>query len=81
MFTIFIHDSNVTTLMKPNPQVTEIKSYSFTEEYAEVTLHWLPIDALESYQIYPEFFKSKLNSLSSDVKHYITKGGVTYHAV
>ena len=75
------HEITLFFLMKPNAQVTEIKSYSFAEEYAEVMLHWLPIDALKSLHIYPEFFKTELNGLSTDVKHFITKGGVTYPAV
>lgn len=76
-----IHEITLFFLMKPNPQVTEIKRYSYAEEYAEVTLHWLPIDAIENLYVYPEFFKTELMNLSNNVKHFITKGGVTYHAV
>ncbi len=41
------HEISFFFLMKPNPRVTEIKSYSFTEDYGEASLHWLPISDLD----------------------------------
>ena len=74
------HELALFFIMKTNNQVAEMKSFNFIEEYSEVTLHWLPICRLGDFLIYPEFFKTELNNLSNNVKHFITKNGITYRA-
>ena len=60
-------------LFKPNIKIKEYNQKTFQEEYGEVSLHWLQINDLKNYQIYPEFFKCELLNPINNVKHYITR--------
>jgi hypothetical protein len=64
--------------MKANPMAGELLKHSFTEEYAKVTAHWIPINDLAGLHIYPEFFKTEIKKLNGGIKHFITKAGMTY---
>ena len=44
------------------------------------SLHWLPIDNLSDYPVFPEFYKTELHNLTTDVKHFITKNESTIRA-
>jgi ADP-ribose pyrophosphatase YjhB (NUDIX family) len=65
-------------LMKPNDKVSEIKNNSFKEYDVEETLNWLPINNLDDIYLHPEFFKTELKSLSTDVKHFVTRDEITF---
>lgn len=40
-----------------------------TKEY----LHWLPIEELDNYHVYPEFFKNKLSKGMNGIEHIVSK--------
>ncbi len=48
----------------------------------EESLHWLLLNQLGGYQLYPEFFKTELPLLNiegrQNVKHFITRNGLTF---
>lgn len=46
---------------------------SYGEQGAKEHLHWLPIDDLHSYHLYPEFFKTKLTRSINGIEHIISK--------
>lgn len=71
------HEIALFFLLKQNDNVKNIKQKSFQEEYGEVALHWLPINELESFQLYPEFFKSELMNIKNEVKYFVTRNEVT----
>jgi len=39
------------------------------------SLHWLPLDKLSEYRLYPEFYKTELLNMKKEVNHFITKNG------
>lgn len=51
----------------------ELKCKSVATCGADESVCWLPIDKLESYKAFPKFFAKELKSLSSEVKHIVTK--------
>lgn len=64
-------------LLKPNSRLREMKRDTFTEEYGDVSYHWIPLDKLSDYHMYPEFFKTELLNLSDKTKCFITRNDVT----
>jgi 8-oxo-dGTP pyrophosphatase MutT (NUDIX family) len=46
---------------------------SFGEQGEKEDLYWLPVDDLESYHLYPEFFKTKLSRIINGFEHIISK--------
>lgn len=46
---------------------------SVGEQGAKEHLHWLPIEDLGSYHLYPEFFKTKLSKGINGIEHIISK--------
>lgn len=64
-------------LLKQNSQLREMKNNSFIEEYGEVSYHWIPIDKLGDYDMYPEFFKTELLNISDKMKCFVTRDDVT----
>ncbi|WP_297422402.1 NUDIX hydrolase [Clostridium sp.] len=46
---------------------------SFGDQGAKEHLHWLPIEDLDSYHLYPEFFKTKLSKGINRIEHIISK--------
>lgn len=47
----------------------------------EESLHWLPVNELSGYDLYPKFFEGELPRLNEEepgVKHFITKNGLTF---
>ena len=65
----YYHEISMFFLMKQHPLVREATRKSFREEYGDVSFHWLTIDGLEDYHLYPEFFKSELLSMPKDLKY------------
>jgi hypothetical protein len=45
----------------------------FFEDYGEVKLHWLKINDLEKYHLYPEFIKTELKESIKETKWFVTK--------
>jgi 8-oxo-dGTP pyrophosphatase MutT (NUDIX family) len=37
------------------------------------TLEWLPVDRLNEYKIYPQFFPAELPRLTNEIKHFVTR--------
>ncbi|HHZ06860.1 MAG TPA: NUDIX domain-containing protein [Clostridiales bacterium] len=64
------HEITMFFLMKPRgTQQLDSNSYSMgVREH----MCWLPIDKLNEYQIYPEFFREKLKRLSDRIEHIVT---------
>jgi ADP-ribose pyrophosphatase YjhB (NUDIX family) len=50
----------------------EVNSESYTSEGIEERLEWLPISNLQDTFLFPEFFKSELASLPTEIKHIVT---------
>jgi len=69
-----IHEVCLFFLMKPHEKLGEIRQ-TFEEDYGEVSIHWLPINKLDEYKIYPEFFKTALTNQCTHVKHIVTRDG------
>ena len=66
------HEICMFFLMKPHEKLGEIRQI-FNEEYGEVSIHWLPIDKLENFELYPEFFKTALDNKYEHVQHIVTR--------
>ena len=64
-------------LLKQNKRLREMKHDFFEEAYGDVLLHWLPLDKLENYPMYPLFFKTELLNLPNRTKYLITRDDIT----
>lgn len=67
-------------LMKTNNDVKDIICNSSGADGGSESLHWLPIDGLLNYQLFPEFYKTELHNLTNEVKHFISRDGNTIHS-
>jgi len=65
-------------LMKQNDRIGSIKCESTSADGAKEHLHWLPINQLPQYLIYPEFFKTELTQLKSGAGHFLTQDEKTF---
>jgi len=61
-------------LMKPHEGLADVKA-DFDEPYGKVSISWLPLDKLDEYKIYPEFFKKELRDIPANIKHIVTREG------
>lgn len=68
----YYHEIALFYLMKP-PSNMKFICTSYGEQGAKEHLHWLPIENLDSYHLYPEFFKTKLSSSLDGIEHIISK--------
>ena len=68
------HEICIFFLMRPHEKLCEIRQ-TFNEAYGEVGIHWLPLDNLQEYATYPEFFKTELAKQSPHVRHIVTRDG------
>jgi len=68
----YYHEISFFYLMKV-PSNINFVCESFGEQGAKEHLHWLPIEDLESYHLYPEFFKTKLSRSIRNIEHIISK--------
>ena len=76
----FYHEVALYFLMKPNSLLREVKLDSFSEEEFEdvsFQLHWLPVNGLSEYSLFPEFFKTELLNITQGIKHFVTKNEIT----
>ena len=67
---IQFHELCLFFLMKPHEKLGEVR-LSFEEAYGEVSIHWLPIEKLSEYKIYPEFFKTELANQHACIRHIV----------
>ena len=77
----FFHELRLFYLMKIDDDIDSIVCNSKGADGGNEALHWLPINKLSDYQLYPEFYKTELQNLTNEVKHFITKNEVTIRAV
>lgn len=52
--------------------IENIRSNSYTELGAKEGLFWLPLDRLNEFYIYPEFFREKILSPITELQHILT---------
>jgi len=65
-------------LMKQSDDILNARCCSVGFDGSKESLHWLPIEDLPSYHLYPEFFKTDLHDLHESVRHFITENERTY---
>ena len=58
--------------MKENTNVNFVCKSSGAQGTKE-HLHWRPIENLEQYHLFPEFFKTKLSGSMTDIEHIVSK--------
>jgi hypothetical protein len=61
--------------MKQNDKIVDIKCNSTGADGGKEEHFWLPIGELSKYELYPVFFKTKLQNLKSGVGHFFTRNG------
>lgn len=67
------HEITFFFLMKPRG-TQELNSHSKTlNNTIEEKMVWLPIDELEKYEAYPQFFAEKLKNMKPYVEHIVTR--------
>jgi ADP-ribose pyrophosphatase YjhB (NUDIX family) len=64
------HEISFFYLMKSKE--VEVKSEGYTDDGIEERLEWLPISDLKDVFLFPEFFKSELTTLPTEIKHIVT---------
>lgn len=65
------HEISLYYLMKPRG-TTNLNSNSLTRFNDRETMHWIPINEIDKYRIYPTFLKEYLLSSHSGIEHIIT---------
>jgi len=68
------HEICLFFLMKPHVKIGEIRQ-TFEESYGEVSFHWLPLDRLSEFEMYPHFFKTAFADMDTFIKHYVSHDG------
>jgi len=66
------HEICMFFLMKPHEKLREIRQ-TFEEAYGEVSIHWLPINKLNEYEIYPKFFRTELINQIPNITHIVSR--------
>jgi ADP-ribose pyrophosphatase YjhB (NUDIX family) len=74
------HEISLFFLMKPHKDIQKIKCNSVGADGGKESLIWLPINKLSDYQIFPEFYKTELQCLTNEVRHFITQNENTFRA-
>lgn len=72
------HEISFYYIMQSDFIINEIECRSICINGGKESLHWLPIDNLSDFELYPEFFKTELKNISDNIKHFLTKEGRTY---
>jgi len=67
------HEISLFFLMRQNDEVKNIKRRC----NADGALHWLPLDDLARYRLFPEFFKTELQNLKNEIGHFLTENEET----
>lgn len=73
------HEISLFYLMKQQ-DTKNIKCNTIGENGGDEELYWLPLNKLNQYQLYPEFFKMELTNAIESVGHFITKDNQTFRA-
>ncbi len=73
------HEITFFYLMKPilHDDLSLIKCDTIGENGGDESLHWLPLDKLPQYHLYPEFFKNELSDLGKTFGYFITQNNNT----
>ena len=71
------HELSFFFLMQPHADIEKVKCESVTSEGVKEWADWLPIDGLDEYALYPEFFKTELRDLQPNVRHFVTRNDKT----
>ncbi|MDR0862077.1 MAG: NUDIX domain-containing protein [Oscillospiraceae bacterium] len=66
------HELSFFFLMEPNAAVGTIQNRSAVRDAPNNYLVWLPLDSLGEFELYPKFFKTKLQNLSGGIEHIVT---------
>jgi len=75
----FCHEIGLYYIMKKSNELDNLLCNSAFKGFKE-HLHWLPINKLSNYPIFPEFYKIELQNLKEEVVHFVTKDGITFRA-
>ena len=67
------HEISLYFLMKPQGIKHDFKSNSFGLDGVKEKLCWLPIRSLDKIKLYPQFFKTYLNNMPTQVRHIVIK--------
>ena len=57
--------------MKPKGLMQEIVAESYGYFGDKESMHWLPIDALGEYKLFPEFFVDELCDIPKQIEHIV----------
>ena len=76
----YCHEIALYYLMKKSSGLNNLFCNSTGGNGEIESLHWLSINELSKYPVFPEFYKTELQNLSNEVLHFITKDGVTTRA-
>jgi len=68
---LFVHEVAFYFLMKQRGS-KDVVCESYGGEFKE-SLHWLPIEDLRSYKLYPEFLYDKIADLPQGVEHIVSR--------
>ena len=66
------HEISFFYYMKPIENFNLVNQ-SLTEDGVEEKLEWIPLDRINEYRLYPEFFKTDLYAGLSQVQHFVTR--------
>jgi len=73
----FCHEIALYYMMKKSKSLDNMLCTSTVLNGVKEYLHWLPLDKLSEYPVFPEFYITELTSLKDEVIHFITKDEVT----
>ena len=71
------HELALYYLMKQSDEIENIKCNSVGIDGGTESLHWLPINELSNYELFPDFYKTELRMIGDNVCHFITKDRIT----
>ena len=73
----YCHEIAFYYLMKKSSNLNNLVCNSTGGNGEKESLHWIPINELSKYNVFPDFYKTELHNLKNKVMHFITKDGVT----
>ena len=75
------HEITFYYLMKQSDKMENINCNSVGIDGGKESLHWLPIEELSNYTLYPEFYKTELLKLGNHVGHFVTEKEHTFRGL
>ena len=72
------HEIGLYYLMNHPDDIGQIGCDSSGIDGGKESLHWLPLDELSSFYLFPEFYKTELQKLQHKIGHFITKNEKTF---